>query len=67
MNAGAAAARGDVLLFLHADTRLPDDADRLLTGGLAASGRVWGRFDLRFDSGGLLRTRRRHDEPALAR
>ena len=55
MNAGAAAARGDVLLFLHADTRLPDGADRLLTGGLAASGRVWGRFDLRFDSGGLLR------------
>src|ERR1700745_471634 len=28
MNAGAAAAHGDVLLFLHADTRLPPDADR---------------------------------------
>src|SRR5262245_39256166 len=28
MNAGAAAAGGDVLLFLHADTRLPSDADR---------------------------------------
>jgi len=55
MNAGAAAARADVLLFLHADTRLPEDADRLLTGGLAASRRVWGRFDLGFDSGGLLR------------
>jgi len=55
MNTGAAAARADVLLFLHADTRLPEDADRLLTGGLAASRRVWGRFDLRFDSGGLLR------------
>lgn len=55
MNAGAAAARGDVLLFLHADTRLPDEADRLVINGLAASRRVWGRFDLRFDSGGLLR------------
>ena len=46
MNAGAAAARGDLLLFLHADTRLPADADRLVRGGLAQSGRVWGRFDV---------------------
>lgn len=46
MNAGAAASRGDTLLFLHADTRLPDDADRLVLEGLAASGRPWGRFDV---------------------
>jgi rSAM/selenodomain-associated transferase 2 len=46
MNAGAAAARGDVLLFLHADTRLPADADRLVLDGLAQSRRVWGRFDV---------------------
>jgi len=46
MNAGAAASRGDTLLFLHADTRLPDDADRLVLEGLAASGRRWGRFDV---------------------
>jgi len=46
MNAGAARARGDVLLFLHADTRLPPDADRLILDGLAASGRLWGRFDV---------------------
>jgi rSAM/selenodomain-associated transferase 2 len=55
MNAGAAVARGDVLLFLHADTRLPDDADRLVLTALARSERVWGRFDVRFDDGGLLR------------
>ena len=54
MNAGAAAARGDVLLFLHADTRLPHDADRLLADGLRRSGKAWGRFDVRFDSGGML-------------
>jgi rSAM/selenodomain-associated transferase 2 len=47
MNAGAAAAAGTVLLFLHADTRLPEDADRLIVEGLARSGRAWGRFDVR--------------------
>jgi rSAM/selenodomain-associated transferase 2 len=55
MNAGAAAARGDVLLFLHADTRLPEHADALVLDGLTRSHRAWGRFDLRFDDGGLLR------------
>jgi len=51
MNAGAAAATGDVLLFLHADTQLPEGADRLVTEGLTQTGRVWGRFDIRFDRG----------------
>lgn len=40
MNAGAAAARGDVLLFLHADTKLPANADILIRNGLAQSGRI---------------------------
>jgi rSAM/selenodomain-associated transferase 2 len=51
MNAGAAASSGDVLLFLHADTRLPGEADALIRDGLARSGctlgRFWGRFDVR--------------------
>ena len=49
MNAGARAAAGDVLVFLHADSRLPADADRLVLQGLAQSGCVWGRFDVRID------------------
>jgi rSAM/selenodomain-associated transferase 2 len=53
MNAGATAARGDVLLFLHADTRLPENADALVRDGLASSGRAWGRFDVRFEDGAL--------------
>ena len=55
MNAGAACARGRWLLFLHADTRLPDNADILVLDGLSRSGRAWGRFDVRIDGGGLLR------------
>ncbi len=55
MNAGAGVAAGDVLLFLHADTRLPADADRLILENLARSRRQWGRFDVRFAEGGLLR------------
>lgn len=46
MNAGAALGWGEVLLFLHADTTLPDGApDRLLQA--LALGHVWGRFDVR--------------------
>lgn len=46
MNAGAACARGTVLMFLHADTRLPADADRMVLASLAWSPRAWGRFDV---------------------
>ncbi|MBR9857610.1 MAG: glycosyltransferase family 2 protein [Gammaproteobacteria bacterium] len=44
MNAGAAAASGDKLLFLHADTRLPPEAGQLISAALARH--YWGRFDV---------------------
>jgi rSAM/selenodomain-associated transferase 2 len=46
MNAGAAIARGEILLFLHADTALPAQAGRLV-GAAIAGGARWGRFDVR--------------------
>jgi len=49
MNAGAAAAAGDVLVFLHCDCILPDNADRHVLDGLAQSHAAWGRFDVRID------------------
>ncbi|TMH03766.1 MAG: glycosyltransferase [Betaproteobacteria bacterium] len=49
MNAGAAAAHAHVLLFLHADTELPGNADELIMNGLAATGLEWGRFDIRIE------------------
>ena len=45
MNAGAARARSEVLLFLHADTLLPAGADGLVLQVVAA-GACWGRFDV---------------------
>lgn len=48
MNAGSAIARHPVLLFLHADTRLPVNADRLLLAHCRdALDARWGRFDVR--------------------
>jgi|SRR5579862_2690912 len=45
LNAGAALGSGDVLVFLHADTALPENADRLVAAALTR--RAWGRFDVR--------------------
>ncbi len=49
MNAGAAVARGDILLFLHADTRLPRGAVDTVRRAIDA-GAVGGSFDVRLDS-----------------
>ncbi len=46
MNAGAAVAKGDLLLFLHADTHLPADFEGVLAA-FARSSLAWGRFDVR--------------------
>jgi len=48
MNTGALVASGDALLFLHADTRLPERADELILAALARA--RWGRFDVRIAS-----------------
>ena len=50
MNAGAAAASGEVLLFLHADTSLPPNALDDIRAALADLRVVGGRFDVRLDS-----------------
>jgi len=50
---GAAAATGDILLFLHADTILPRGF-REEVCALVESGCAWGRFNVRFDHGSAL-------------
>ena len=49
MNTGADKATGDVLLFLHADTRPPADVNEVL-GRFYQSAKEWGRFNVSFDS-----------------
>ncbi|HEX5646025.1 MAG TPA: TIGR04283 family arsenosugar biosynthesis glycosyltransferase [Nitrospira sp.] len=53
MNEGAKASRGDVLLFLHADTQLPEDTGRLIESAFIDPTVVGGRFDVRFGSSSL--------------
>lgn len=53
LNRGAAATEADVLLFLHADTRLPRDAGRAIREAIAA-GAPGGAFLIRFDGDGFV-------------
>ena len=68
LNAAARAASGDVLLFLHADSRLPRDAYASLAQAWRTEGVTGGNFALRFDGdgtfervlGAVYRLQRRH-------
>lgn len=49
MNAGASHSQADVLLFLHADTHLPDEARQIIERALDDPACAGGRFDVRFE------------------
>ena len=53
INNGAAIATGDVYLFLHADTVLPDNALHLISS-IEHDKHYWGRFDIRFSSNRII-------------
>lgn len=50
MNVGAGISSGEILLFLHADTRLPKGFDAMIRSQLAQPGIVVGAFNLRIDA-----------------
>jgi rSAM/selenodomain-associated transferase 2 len=53
MNAGAYAASGDILWFLHADCRVPENSDALIINALTKGVSSWGRFDVRLSGNKL--------------
>ena len=53
MNIGAEQAGGEVLVFLHADTQLPDGADTLIINAISSNGK-WGRFNVRLSGNHIL-------------
>jgi rSAM/selenodomain-associated transferase 2 len=54
MNTGAEYASKPILLFLHADTMLPENADQLIAESFADATSSWGHFDLRLSGGHAL-------------
>jgi rSAM/selenodomain-associated transferase 2 len=53
MNAGAACALGDILTFVHADTRVPSSFEKDILDSLEESDIVGGRFDVELDDPSL--------------
>ncbi len=54
MNAGAVSASGDILLFLHADTRLPSNAEAELLCFDDNCQEYWGRFNVRLNADSVI-------------
>jgi rSAM/selenodomain-associated transferase 2 len=54
MNQGADAATKDILMFLHADTRLPENFDKTVFLTLQQPGVAAGAFELRIDAHGAV-------------
>lgn len=50
MNEGANVSRGEILLFLHADTQLPTQAGQIIESAMTTHTAVGGRFNVRFDN-----------------
>lgn len=54
MNAGAAVARGAILVFVHADSRLPPGWHDAVAAVARSGAQRWGRFDVEIDAPGIL-------------
>jgi rSAM/selenodomain-associated transferase 2 len=54
MNAGAAAANANIILFLHADSRLPENAAAAILQAMQSSARRWGRFNIKLSGDRIL-------------
>ena len=54
MNRGAQAATGDIYVFLHADTILPEAAEQLIISAISTDQFLWGRFNVRLSGNHIL-------------
>lgn len=54
MNLGAENARHGILLFLHVDSRFPQNGIAGIQAALEKTGRHWGRFDVTLDGQGII-------------